>query len=48
MDLLTFIGWTVLFFLAYKIGVYVDHKLKEKKKAPTERAGVDSDPESKR
>ena len=48
MDVLTIVGLTVLFFLAYKIGLYIDlRRLKEKKEEPAGGAGPDSDSESK-
>lgn len=48
MDLLTFIGWTILFYLAYKLGVYVDRKLKAKREATAAQPDAGSDSEQKR
>lgn len=31
MDVLTFIGWTLLIYGAYKVGVYVEHKMQARK-----------------
>ena len=33
MDLITFIGWTLLFWGAYKLGVYVERKMQAKARA---------------
>ena len=33
MDLLTFVGWTLVIWLAYKVGVYVERKMHEKAQA---------------
>ena len=33
MDLITFVGWTLLFWGAYKLGVYVERKMQEKARA---------------
>lgn len=47
MDLFTFLGWTLLFYLAYKLGVYVERKLKEKREPPPAPPAADADPDRK-
>jgi hypothetical protein len=48
MDLLTFIGWTLLFFVAYKLGVYVDQKLQAKRRPVQAQPDAEPDSEQKR
>lgn len=48
MDLFTFLGWTLLFYLAYKLGVYVERKLKAKREASEAPPETTSEPEEKR
>jgi hypothetical protein len=48
VDLLTFIGWTLLVFVAYKLGMYVDQKMQEKRRAMQAQADAETDPEQKR
>ncbi len=43
MDLFTFIGWTLLIWGAYKVGVYVERKMKERRQALQADADPDSD-----
>jgi hypothetical protein len=48
MDLLTFIGWTLLIVVAYKLGVYVDRKMQAKRRPVQAQADADPDSEQKR
>jgi hypothetical protein len=48
VDLLTFIGWTLLVFVAYKLGLYVDRRIQAKRRATQAQADADPDPEQKR
>jgi hypothetical protein len=48
VDLLTFIGWTLLVFVAYKLGMYVDRKMQAKRRAIQAQADAEPDPEQKR
>ena len=48
MDLLTFIGWTLLFVIAYKLGVYVDGKMQAKRTAVQAQADAERGSEQKR
>ena len=48
MDLLTFVGWTLLVWAAYKVGVYVERKLQLKRQALQAQADAETDSERKR
>ena len=47
MDVMTFIGWTLLVWAAYKVGVYLEGKMKAKAQEREARAEADADPERK-
>lgn len=44
MELFTIIGWALLLWGAYKVGVYVERKMKQRQQAL--HADADSDPDS--
>jgi hypothetical protein len=46
VDLFTFIAWTLLVFGAYKVGIYVERKMKAKQQAL--QAQADAEPDSER
>ena len=45
MELFTIIGWALLLWGAYKAGVYVERKMKEKRQALQADADADADPD---
>ncbi len=45
MDPLTFVGWTLVIFLAYKLGVYVERKMQAKAQALQTQADSKADTE---
>ena len=47
MDLWTIIGFGLLFWLAYKVGLYVEHKMKARLKALQGQADAPPDSERK-
>ena len=47
MDLLTFVGWTLVIWLAYKVGVYVERKMQERAQALQTQADSRADSERK-
>lgn len=47
MDLFTFVGWTLAIWLAYKVGVYVERKMREKAQALQTQADSKADSEPK-
>ena len=47
MDLLTLVGWTLVIWLAYKVGVYVERKMQAKARALQTQADSKADSERK-
>ena len=43
MDLFTFIGWTILIVVAYKLGVYVEARMKRKARAREAQVDAERD-----
>jgi hypothetical protein len=47
VDLFTLVGWTLVIWLAYKVGVYVERKMKARAQALQTQAASKDDAERK-